>query len=86
MTKNFSDGYVSIFTLKEGFSTLIFFLRILGLVEVLENVIRVLKERSYLKKKHYLRKDLDFKISKTKPIIKEPSLVSTVTDPILTKF
>ena len=36
------------------------------LVEVLKNV---LNERTYLKKKHYLRKDLDFKLSKTKPII-----------------
>ena len=47
----------------------------LGLVEVLEEVRRLPKERTYLKKKHYLRKNLDFKISKTKPITKEPSLV-----------
>ena len=48
----------------------------LGLVEVLEEVRRLPKERTYLKKKHYLRKNLDFKISKTKPITKEPSLVT----------
>ena len=47
----------------------------LGLVEVLEEVRRLPKERTYLKRKHYLRKNLDFKISKTKPITKEPSLV-----------
>ena len=36
---------------------------------------RFFKEGAYLKKKNYLRKYLDFKISKTKPITKEPSLV-----------
>ena len=51
------------------------FLRILGLVKVLENVLRFLKERTYLKKKHYLRMDLDFRISKIKSITEEPSLV-----------
>ena len=35
---------------------------------------RFFKEVAYLKKKNYLRKYLDFKISKTKPITKEPSL------------
>ena len=44
-------------------------------MEVLEEVRRLLKERTYLKKEDYLRKNLDFKISKTKPITKEPSLV-----------
>ena len=36
---------------------------------------RFLKEKTYLKKKHFLRKYLDFEISKTKPTTKEPSLV-----------
>ena len=44
-------------------------------MEVLEEVRRLPKERTYLKKEDYLRKNLDFKISKTKPITKEPSLV-----------
>ena len=38
---------------------------------------RFFKEGAYLNKKHYLRKYVDFKISKTKPITKEPSLVGT---------
>ena len=44
-------------------------------MEVLKEVRRLPKERTYLKKEHYLRKNLDFKIYKTKPITKEPSLV-----------
>ena len=39
---------------------------------------RFFKEVAYLKKKNYLRKYLDFKISKTKPITKEPSLVRSI--------
>ena len=73
-TKNFSDGYILIFTLNMGFSRqnihhTIFFAdsRLSG------SLLNVRKNTP--KKKHFLRKDLDFKISKTKLITKEPSLV-----------
>ena len=90
MHQNFSDGYISIITgqILTRLSKLFlpgniclldiatqFFFQELGLVEVLEDVLRFLKERTYLKKEHYIRQDLDFKIIKTKPITKEPSLV-----------
>ena len=60
-TKSFTDGYISIITLIVGLSKQNIhhtdLLRILGLVEILENVQRFFKERTYLKKKYYLRKD-----------------------------
>ena len=46
-------------------------------MEVLENMRLYLKEGIYIIKKHYLKKDLEFRISETKTIAKEPNLVST---------
>ena len=48
-------------------------------MEVLENMQRFLKERTLLKKKHYLRKDLDFSFFvKTQPQLNLTQLKATL--------